>query len=211
MKKLLFAALLFTVTTSVLAQDLIVKKDGKTIEAKVSEISEDEIVYKMFSNLEGPMFKLSTDKLVKIIFENGEEYAFIEEKVTHNLATDAPLSELIAPGHNVFVKMTDRSGTFDEKDEFIKDYIKDYTAWVIVETVNEADFILSIDAYSKKTLRSAPADTYFMTASICRPDETVLWTGEEEWGVANIYSGMNPVRDVSKKVLKSMVKALNIK
>ena len=49
-----------------------------------------------------------------------------------------------------------------------------------------------------------------MTASICRPDETVVWTGEEEWGTANIYSGMNPVRDVSKKLLKSLVKALDI-
>ena len=210
MKRILFAVVLLTGASSLFAQDLIVKKDGKTIEAKVSEISEEEIAYKMFSNLDGPMFKLSTDKLVKIIFENGEEYAFVEEKDTHHLSADAPLTELIAPGHHVFVKMTDQSGTFDEKDEFIRDYIKDYTRWVIVETVKEADFILSIDAYSKKTWRSAPADTYFMTASICRPDETVVWTGEEEWGTANIYSGMNPVRDVSKKLLKSLVKALDI-
>ena len=196
--------------TNTFAQDIIRTKVGKDISAKVLEVSDEEVSYKMFDNQEGPTFKISTEKLTKILFENGSEYAFVEEKTNHSLPADAPLRDLVASGNNVYVSMTDQSGTFDEKDEFIKGYIKDYTYWVIVDTVEEADFILSIDAYSKKTWRTAPADTYFMTASICRLDGTVLWTGDEEWGAANIYSGMNPVRDVSKKVLKSLAKDLKL-
>lgn len=210
MKKFGLLLVLAMISIPMYSQDIVYKKDGKTIEAKVSEITDEEISYKMFSNPDGPVFKLATDKIVKIVFENGEEYAFVEEKANHGLSSDASLEELIAPKNNVYIKFDDQSGTFDEKDEFIRDYIKDYTYWAVVETLNEADFVLFITAYSKKTWRTAPADTYFMTASICRPDETVLWTGDEEWGSANIYAGMNPVRDVSKKVIKSLAKELNL-
>ena len=45
---------------NVAAQDVVVKKDGSTILAKVLEVNQDNIKYKKFSNQNGPTSLLST-------------------------------------------------------------------------------------------------------------------------------------------------------
>ena len=56
---------------SALAQDIIVTREAKRIEAKIEEVSETEIRYKEADNLSGPTFVLSTNKIQTIIFKNG--------------------------------------------------------------------------------------------------------------------------------------------
>lgn len=77
MKKalILISALLFTCLRS-LAQDLIVKKSGATIQAKVTEITQTEIKYKRFDNPQGPTITIPNDDILVIEYENGTKEHF---------------------------------------------------------------------------------------------------------------------------------------
>jgi len=66
------AVFLFLGICSVAAQDLIILKDGKVIESKVTEISPTEIRYKRFDHLDGPTIVISADKVLSIRYQNGK-------------------------------------------------------------------------------------------------------------------------------------------
>lgn len=55
-----------------MAQDVIVKKDGTTIQSKVMEINGNEIRYKKWSNQDGPMYTISRSEVNSINYQNGE-------------------------------------------------------------------------------------------------------------------------------------------
>jgi len=69
----IFAALFLLIggVFSVNAQDLIILKDGNTIEAKVTEISPTEIRYKRFDHLDGPTIVIMAANVLSIRYENG--------------------------------------------------------------------------------------------------------------------------------------------
>lgn len=58
------------------AQDVIHKKNGKVIEAKVVELGTSEIKYKMFSDPDGPIYVDEKENIDKIVFQDGrtEQY-----------------------------------------------------------------------------------------------------------------------------------------
>ncbi|MCC6410316.1 MAG: hypothetical protein IT270_01580 [Saprospiraceae bacterium] len=53
------------------AQDIIHKKNGKVIEAKVVELGTSEIKYKMFSDPDGPIYVDEKENIDKIVFQDG--------------------------------------------------------------------------------------------------------------------------------------------
>ena len=55
----------------VTAQDLIVMKDGKIIEARITEISQTEIRYKRFDHLDGPTIVIPAAQVLTVRYENG--------------------------------------------------------------------------------------------------------------------------------------------
>lgn len=61
------------------AQDVIVKRDAKTIVCKVLEISDSEVKYKTWANLEGPTYILKTSEISVINFSNGTSQTFNNE------------------------------------------------------------------------------------------------------------------------------------
>lgn len=61
------------------AQELIVKKDGSRIEAKVLEIGEKDIKYKKATHLDGPTYLVSVANVVYIQFEDGSTDIFSQE------------------------------------------------------------------------------------------------------------------------------------
>ncbi len=63
-------ALLLSV--SLFAQDIIVTKDAKKIDAKILEVSKTEIKYKELDNLDGPTFILEVEDINSIIYSNGK-------------------------------------------------------------------------------------------------------------------------------------------
>ena len=59
MKRILFLAAFMLLSTTVSAQDVIVKKNGEEIRAKVEEVGEQSIRYRKFTNLTGPVYSIA--------------------------------------------------------------------------------------------------------------------------------------------------------
>lgn len=72
MKKLSFFIVLFCASLVSMAQDVIVKIDGSTIQSKVMEINGTEIRYKKWSNQDGPMYSINRSEVNSINYQNGE-------------------------------------------------------------------------------------------------------------------------------------------
>lgn len=79
-----FLVLMMLFSGSVLAQDLILKKNNETIHCKIREIGLDEIKYNMPDYSTDIMFAIDKDKIAKIVFENGKEMIF-EKEMTNPL------------------------------------------------------------------------------------------------------------------------------
>lgn len=76
MKKLLFLFLL--VPMNIWAQDVIVKKDGTTILAKVNKVGTKEVEYKKWKNRNGPTYTINIEDIQSINYQNGEKDLFNE-------------------------------------------------------------------------------------------------------------------------------------
>lgn len=76
------SAMMCVCSVNIYAQDLITTRDGRDINAKITEVSKNEIKYKLFDNLDGPTYIIATNELLMIRYENGtnEIYNQQEEK-----------------------------------------------------------------------------------------------------------------------------------
>ncbi len=77
-KKTLITLFVLVLSMVGFSQDVITKKDGSTINAKVTDILDGIVKYKKPDNLEGPTYSIGTDKISKIKYENGSEDSFSE-------------------------------------------------------------------------------------------------------------------------------------
>ena len=71
--------LIIFVSTLCFSQDLITKKTGEDIQAKVLEVGQTEVKYKKSDNLTGPTFSISKSDVIMIRYENGTKDVFVEE------------------------------------------------------------------------------------------------------------------------------------
>ena len=78
MKKFRALALVFAGMTAVCAsaQDMIVKKDGTVIQAKVMKVGTSEVDYKKWSNQNGPQYSIAVADILAINYQNGEKETF---------------------------------------------------------------------------------------------------------------------------------------
>lgn len=86
------------------AQDVIVKKDGSTIESKVMEVGESEVKYKKYSNQNGPLYTISTRDLQCINYENGSKDTFV------------------SPNNNTSIVTKETASQFSNDQYLLKDY-----------------------------------------------------------------------------------------
>lgn len=68
-RNILFLLSLFVLTAN--AQDVIRLKDGKEIQAKISEINQSEIKYKNYDYQDGPTFTIDKSDVITITYANG--------------------------------------------------------------------------------------------------------------------------------------------
>lgn len=80
-RQIAFAAFAFACNCAS-AQDLIVKKDGTVIQAKVTKIGTSEVEYKKWSNQDGPQYSIAVADILAINYMNGEKEMF--ENVSAN-------------------------------------------------------------------------------------------------------------------------------
>lgn len=76
------------ITSVCFAQDIIVKKDGGTIQAKVIEVGKYELKYKKFDNQDGPTYTISTQELQSVNYENGTKDSFVSPNYNPNIVTN---------------------------------------------------------------------------------------------------------------------------
>ena len=67
----LFVVILFTTTSY--SQDLIFKRNGSQVKAKIIEIGTSEIKYKVPGNPDGPVYAIDKNSVNKIVYQNGRE------------------------------------------------------------------------------------------------------------------------------------------
>lgn len=76
--KQLLVFLFLLCSTSVYAQDVIVKKDGSTIVCRVVELTDSEITYKKWSDLNGSNYVMDRSLASAINYENGKKVTLSE-------------------------------------------------------------------------------------------------------------------------------------
>ena len=75
--RVLFLLLLVCTTMfSASAQDMVVKKNGTIIKAKVIKVGSSEVEYKKWTNQNGPIYTISVNELFAINYQNGEKDMF---------------------------------------------------------------------------------------------------------------------------------------
>lgn len=78
MRNILVLLFLLFTTMSIYAQDIITKKNGDEIQAKVLSVNSKEISYLKWSNQNGPTYTIAISEVFMIKYENGEKDVFNE-------------------------------------------------------------------------------------------------------------------------------------
>jgi len=79
MKKIIFTALTVIFALGIcFSQDVITKKSGEDVQAKVLEVGLSEIKYKKFDNQNGPIFTMLKSEILMVRYENGTKNIFTE-------------------------------------------------------------------------------------------------------------------------------------
>lgn len=122
--------------------------------------------------------------------------------------TRGELREMVKPGNKVFMIFDDKTGDFDEKSEYIVEFLIQDARWKVAENLKEADFVLYVEGYSGRSQHSVTSKTYYMTPTVRRRNGTDVWTGETVYDWANLSNGFKAVKSVSWRLVRSLRKGL---
>lgn len=75
---------LMSLSLAVSAQDIIVTRDNKRIDANITEVSGDNIRYKKANSPDGPVFVMPVKDINSIVYKNGDVQTFEETTATQN-------------------------------------------------------------------------------------------------------------------------------
>jgi len=98
MKTKILILLIFCVNT-ILAQDLMIFKNGDEKEVKILKISSSEITYKKWSNLKGPEYTMDISEIFMVKYKNGDKDIFnnIEKTSSQNLKSNNSNNKIKLP------------------------------------------------------------------------------------------------------------------
>lgn len=112
--RVLFLLLLVCTTVfSASAQDMVVKKDGTIIKAKVIKVGSSEVEYKKWTNQNGPIYSISVNELLAINYQNGEKDMFennqnktTQQKESINGEINSPkeIPAILASDNSILIK-----------------------------------------------------------------------------------------------------------
>ena len=103
MKKLFLTILVVLTALPGVAQDIIITRDEKKIDAKVLEISDTEIKYKEADDLLGPSYVLDTEKVLSVVLGSGKVKVFglnkesEEQPKAQEPQPEEPITEMVQP------------------------------------------------------------------------------------------------------------------
>lgn len=92
-KQLLITITAIFTNLTIYSQDLITKRNGDEIKAKVIEVGTDEVKFKKFDNIDGPLFVVKKSEIIFIKYENGSKEIFEDIKTSVlNMQQQLPVS-----------------------------------------------------------------------------------------------------------------------
>jgi hypothetical protein len=97
MNRIVIVLIILCACCNTWAQDVIVKKNGEEILAKVEDVSSTVIKYKKTSNLSGPLYTIQKSEVFMIKYENGSRDVFGSNNPTDTKRTDDTKATTVAP------------------------------------------------------------------------------------------------------------------
>lgn len=91
-RRIFIISILVLFTTTIFSQDIITKKTGEEISAKITDVTHTEIKYKKSDNSEGPSFSILKSEVLMIKYANGTKEIFKEEIQPQVNTNDTQLS-----------------------------------------------------------------------------------------------------------------------
>ena len=135
------------------AQDTIyLNVENAIIVAKILEVNSSNLKYKKYSNLDGPAYTIEKDKIKKVVYKNGtvETYASVDNSQEN---IDRQVSDKLIAGSRVFLEYSQTEGEKnvdgDDAVNMLKDYFEKKTSCVVVNSIEEADFIVNLSIIKK--------------------------------------------------------------
>ena len=140
------------------AQDVIITKDSKKIDAKVTEVNVDNIRYRDFNNPEGPVYTILKNEIVSILYQNGTVETYTTSKTsppkpdyqsyssvnrTTDCVNNSVLVNVWAEG-DVIHYHDRRAGNRDIKEILQKTYYPSYRKFVSGDRAVHAGVVLLI-------------------------------------------------------------------
>jgi len=112
-KKTFFLFVFTLICGIIFGQDIIVTKDAKKIEAKVTEVNVNDIKYKLSINPDGPIYTMPKSDLSSIIYQNGTIDLFEDTKQQTQNLSDIEKSNIAFN----FLSLTD-----NQQEEYLKEF-----------------------------------------------------------------------------------------
>lgn len=200
-KKLKFVLILLTLIfckKNTYSQDsLFLKSDTAKLIVKIIEVNPSDLKYKKFTNLDGPIYTIEKKEVRRIIYQNGE----IDDYELESIKNKQQSTDLI-PGSRILLAYiaTEGEGNVNGHDAtgMLKSYIEGKTSCIVVNSVDEADFIMKLQVIQKfMGDRNAKISIQHIAS-----DQTIY---ESKWirGTATAFYGYSSTRAAVGKLIKN--------
>ncbi len=115
------------------AQDLITKKSGEDIQAKILEVNDNDIKYKRWDNPEGPTFTLKKSEILLVRYENGANEVFDAKDVSSRTLSEYAASGDVQPGmrYKVYKKFYDPRSYYYKPGDRYSPVVGGLCSWII--------------------------------------------------------------------------------
>lgn len=207
--KILIILLIFLANFN-FAQDVIVKKSGDEINAKVTEVATTEIKYKKTDNPD-VVYTIPKTDVFMIKYANGTKDVFADNKTTTNTTTlivkdtatiqknnsARNFSEITKKGNKVYIESDDDAVVIHATN-----YLNDWGYWDITKEKSEADFI--IEFYMKYSFWNG----WEGYVEFINPVTEYAMKQTKTEYEASIGMDMNGKRNCVKRVIKKCIKPL---
>ena len=115
----IFTALILT-SINLFAQDIITKRNGEEIAAKVLNINDKEINYIKWSNMDGPTYTIVLSEVFMIKYENGEKDVFEQDKKQSQTQTEIEFTPQINTTEEFATQLSRNNIDFLTRQDLLK-------------------------------------------------------------------------------------------
>jgi hypothetical protein len=156
--KLFIITTLFINFFNCFSQDIITKKSGEDIKAKILEVGISEIKYRNFDNQEGPIYSLLIQDILIVRYQNGTKDIF-----NNNITSESSL-----------INSNDNSSLFFQGEKDAKKYYKGYkgsgTA-TLVTSIVLSSFIGLVPAITTSTTDPIDSNLNYPNSDLMKKPE----------------------------------------